>query len=83
MTKARYCLPLAFLLALAAQALCAQPAAIDATDAPPDTPAPSATRSQEEAAEGAAATARNDSPFDYRASEEISEDLPVSFPVDI
>ena len=25
----------------------------------------------------------NDSPFDYRSSEEISEDLSVSFPVDI
>ncbi len=25
----------------------------------------------------------NDSPFDYRPSEEISEDLSVSFPVDI
>ena len=28
-------------------------------------------------------TSRNDSPFDYRSSEEISEDLSVSFPVDI
>ena len=27
--------------------------------------------------------ANNDSPFDYRSSEEISEDLSVSFPVDI
>ena len=26
---------------------------------------------------------RNDSPFDYRSSEEISEDRSVSFPVDI
>ncbi len=26
---------------------------------------------------------REDSPFDYEASEEISEDLSVSFPVDI
>ena len=25
----------------------------------------------------------NDSPFDYRSSEKISEDVPVSFPVDI
>ena len=25
----------------------------------------------------------NESPFDYRPSEEISEDVPVSFPVDI
>lgn len=29
------------------------------------------------------AGAGKDSPFDYRASEQISEDLPVSFPVDI
>ncbi|RLA48359.1 MAG: hypothetical protein DRR04_01275 [Gammaproteobacteria bacterium] len=27
--------------------------------------------------------ANNNSPFDYRSSEEISEDLSVSFPVDI
>jgi len=29
------------------------------------------------------ATTSKDSPFDYRSSEEISEDLSVSFPVDI
>ena len=28
-------------------------------------------------------TVSDDSPYDYRASEEISEDLSVSFPVDI
>ena len=28
-------------------------------------------------------TTGNDSPFDYRSSEKISEDVPVSFPVDI
>ena len=27
--------------------------------------------------------AERESPFDYRASEEISEDVPVSFPIDI
>ena len=32
---------------------------------------------------GSAASRSNDSPFDYEASEEISEDLSVSFPVDI
>jgi len=32
---------------------------------------------------GSAASQSNDSPFDYEASEEISEDLSVSFPVDI
>ena len=31
----------------------------------------------------APANKNNDSPFDYRSSEEISEDLSVSFPVDI
>ena len=31
----------------------------------------------------APAKTNNDSPFDYRSSEEISEDLSVSFPVDI
>ena len=30
-----------------------------------------------------AATGNETSPFDYRASEQISEDLSVSFPVDI
>jgi len=29
------------------------------------------------------AQTERESPFDYRASEEISEDVPVSFPVDI
>jgi predicted cobalt transporter CbtA len=29
------------------------------------------------------ATTGKSSPFDYRASEQISEDVPVSFPVDI
>jgi hypothetical protein len=32
---------------------------------------------------GSALPASADSPFDYRASEKISEDLSVSFPVDI
>ena len=31
----------------------------------------------------AASTEGNNSPFDYRSSEKISEDVPVSFPVDI
>jgi hypothetical protein len=30
-----------------------------------------------------APTTGSDSPFDYRSSEKISEDVPVSFPVDI
>jgi hypothetical protein len=32
---------------------------------------------------GGAKKPANDSPYDYRSSEEISEDLSVSFPVDI
>jgi hypothetical protein len=32
---------------------------------------------------GSAPAQSDDSPFDYRSSEEISEDLSVSFPVDI
>ena len=33
--------------------------------------------------ESTAPVANDDSPFDYKSSEEISEDLSVSFPVDI
>ena len=36
-----------------------------------------------EPAEDQAASGDETSPFDYRASEQISEDLSVSFPVDI
>lgn len=35
------------------------------------------------AAEAPAPRQQDDSPFDYQASEQISEDLSVSFPVDI
>jgi hypothetical protein len=35
------------------------------------------------ATEEPAPSQRDDSPFDYKSSEEISEDLSVSFPVDI
>lgn len=41
-------------------------------------PAPS-----EPAPESSSAGSSTRSPFDYRSSEEISEDVPVSFPVDI
>ena len=40
------------------------------------------TSSQPKAEESAPAQ-RDDSPFDYKSSEEISEDLSVSLPVDI
>jgi hypothetical protein len=58
----------------------------------PDTPDESApvtaettapTAAGEEAPVPAATAGRETSPFDYRASEQISEDLSVSFPVDI
>lgn len=42
-----------------------------ASPPPPSEPAPQSQGS------------RSNSPFDYRSSEEISEDVPVSFPVDI
>ena len=79
-------LPLVVLLACATAA--AQPGNEQATStdtaAAPDEPADTAadaTADDDSAAE--AAQRRRDSPFDYEASEEISEDLSVSFPVDI
>jgi hypothetical protein len=46
-----------------------------------ENPAPSSGDST--APERETPPARDDSPYDYQASEEISEDLSVSFPVDI
>jgi outer membrane biosynthesis protein TonB len=85
----------ALVLLLAAAHLWAQQPTEDApTHAP--TPVPQTTTSETETpapAEPPAATnpekavaetpANANSPFDYRASEKISEDLSVSFPVDI
>ena len=56
----------------------------EATPAPAQpeaTPGPQATDSDSAASSGKATT--DESPFDYQASEQISEDLSVSFPVDI
>ncbi|QFU74543.1 hypothetical protein EY643_02125 [Halioglobus maricola] len=52
----------------------------DADDEPPetDTAEPASTN-----AESDANLSERGSPFDYEASEQISEDLSVSFPVDI
>ena len=83
-------LALALGLALAAAPLRAQPEGADsaerepaATDGaaakPAATPAPSANSAPSPAPKSTG----NSSPFDYRSSEEISEDVPVSFPVDI
>ena len=52
----------------------AAPATDEPSEAPATVPATDAAASSTESA---------DSPFDYRASEQISEDLPVSFRVDI
>ena len=55
----------------------------------PQAPPPKAQERPEQATDEAPAPAReapparDDSPYDYQASEEISEDLSVSFPVDI
>ena len=38
---------------------------------------------RDDGSERTPAPARDDSPYDYQSSEEISEDLSVSFPVDI
>ena len=46
-----------------------------ATESEPPEPAPAGLPEPD--------PANTDSPFDYQASEQISEDLPVSFPVDI
>ncbi len=49
---------------------------------PAPEPEPPSVEAQE-ANDGEAAQRRDESPFDYEASEQISEDLSVSFPVDI
>lgn len=51
----------------------------------PETPAPAVRDDTPDPvpAKPDANTDNTDSPFDYRSSEEISEDLSVSFPVDI
>lgn len=49
----------------------------------PEPAAPAAEAQEAPASDGEAAPRRDESPFDYEASEQISEDLSVSFPVDI
>ena len=71
--------PAILALVLAAAAGQAQPGSEDtAGSAPPDAGAGESSPTTDGGNAGS-----SDSPFDYRASEEISEDLPVSFPVDI
>ena len=94
MTPGRYLLPLCLALAFGASPLLAQTAGTDtsppaptAAEARKDAPAPQPSAGKNDSGAGASAKQRSDSggnsPFDYRASEEISEDLPVSFPADI
>jgi hypothetical protein len=71
---------------LAASAALAQPGADDG--APPAPSPPKAASGEEKEAPAPstankASTQARQSPSDYQASEQISEDLPVSFPVDI
>ena len=64
----------------APEAKTAEPANQAADKAAPAQPAPAA---RDPAQKSTPPTTGKDSPFDYRSSEEISEDVPVSFPVDI
>lgn len=85
MIKLRQLLPLATLLALAAAAPLAQPEKATGGETPsaPVDPAPEPGQASTDNDNDKEQPARNESPFEYRPSEEISEDLPVSFPVDI
>lgn len=85
--------PLFFILCLGATPLLAQPEATGgegsssaaATSGSADTtaPTPPAPASSATASTSSSSGTGSKSPFDYRSSEEISEDVPVSFPVDI
>jgi hypothetical protein len=70
---------LLFSLAAGAQ----EPAAQATTPSPSEPAKTSAATEAATAGEPAPAAADDTSPSDYRASEKISEDLSVSFPVDI
>lgn len=90
MSYSQHLIPVLLATLLAAAPLRAQPdvAEKNATpvgDGAGETPAASQPpQTPTEAASGSGnAGAGSTSPFDYQASEQISEDLPVSFPVDI
>lgn len=85
--------PLFLALALGAAPLLAQPDAAGTAGSPsgsadngakeqPAAPEQSPAASEPEP-NSSSASKSTDSPFDYRSSEKISEDVPVSFPVDI
>lgn len=88
MIRPRQLLALALPLALAGAVVIAQPATPESTEARPGAadPAPATGQTTTDADKDKtqdSSPARTESPFVYRPSEEISEDLPVSFPVDI
>ena len=79
----------ALALTLWAAALFAQTEPVETTETPAQPTIQKPNETAKKPAGGAStpsevpAKKNNDSPFDYRSSEEISEDLSVSFPVDI
>lgn len=82
--------PLLLALILGSAPVLAQPDVTGSAESPPaqaggSTDKPAATQAPPAGSEPAAKSpgASSASPFDYRPSEEISEDVPVSFPVDI
>jgi hypothetical protein len=92
MINTRQLTPLFLALTLGATSLFAQtaPAEQDGSSVKPvtqgaDKTAPEAQTpaAREPAPKSTPPATAKDSPFDYRSSEEISEDVPVSFPVDI
>ena len=92
MIKRLFVLPLSLILSLQAMPLAAQSAPAEQTQSAQEPAASPAdkndTASSAATAEGSAekkapSAKRSASPFDYRSSEKISEDVPVSFPVDI
>ena len=92
MIKRLFVLPLSLILSLQAIPLAAQSVPAEQTQStqePPASPADkndnasSAAMPEGSAEKKAPSAKRSESPFDYRSSEKISEDVPVSFPVDI
>ena len=89
MITARALAPVLLALALGATPLAAQRVADVEGAAPeqktPDSPVPAAAAAKPDSSAPVSPTpdSNNNSPFDYRSSEKISEDLSVSFPVDI
>ena len=80
MSRIRFALVVALALAPAAPGL-----AQDTPEAspPPAEESPATSSGNATGPERETPPARDDSPYDYQASEEISEDLSVSFQVDI